>query len=60
MPVAAALLRVQPADFYKQLALRLRVGEEVPFEEVIAHLESVSQDAQSALRTTFMTRSRVN
>ena len=44
LPVAAALLRVQPADFYRQLALRLKVGEEVPFEEVIAHLESVSYE----------------
>jgi transcription-repair coupling factor (superfamily II helicase) len=44
LPVAAALQRVQPADFYRQLALRLRVGEEVPFEEVIAHLESVSYE----------------
>ena len=25
-------------DFYRQLALTLRAGEEVPFDEVIAHL----------------------
>ena len=41
MPVASALLRVEPADFYRQLALKLRVGEEYPLEEVIAHLESI-------------------
>ena len=41
MPVPAALLRTEPADFYRQLALTMRVGEEVPLEEVVAHLESV-------------------
>ncbi|HVN03502.1 MAG TPA: transcription-repair coupling factor [Bryobacteraceae bacterium] len=41
MPVASALLRVEPADFYRQLALSLHVGDEVPFQDVVAHLESV-------------------
>jgi len=35
------LLRIQSADFYRQLALTLRTGEEVPLQEVVAHLESV-------------------
>jgi transcription-repair coupling factor (superfamily II helicase) len=41
MPVASALLRIEAADFYRQLALKLRVGEELPLEEVITHLESI-------------------
>ena len=44
MPVASALLRIEPADFYRQLALKLRVGEELPLEEVVAHLESVGYE----------------
>ena len=44
LPVPAALLRIEPADFYRQLALHLRVGEEVPLEDVIAHLESVGYE----------------
>jgi transcription-repair coupling factor (superfamily II helicase) len=41
MPVASALLRIEPGQFYKQLALRLKVGKELPLEEVVAHLESI-------------------
>ncbi len=41
LPVPSAMLRIEPADFYRQLALKLRVGEELPLDEVIAHLESV-------------------
>ncbi|MCL5745335.1 MAG: transcription-repair coupling factor, partial [Acidobacteria bacterium] len=41
LPVASALLRVEPADYYRQLALTLRVGDELPLEDVIAHLESI-------------------
>jgi len=44
MPVASALLRLEPADFYRQLALTLRVGDEVPLEDVVAHLESVGYE----------------
>jgi len=44
LPVASALLRIEPGDFYRQLALKLRVGEELPLEEVIAHLESVGYE----------------
>ena len=40
-PVASALLRTEGADFYRQLALHLRKEEEVPFDEVVAHLESI-------------------
>ena len=41
LPVTSALMRIEPGDFYRQLALRLRVGEEVPLDEVVAHLESI-------------------
>ncbi len=41
LPVSSALLRIEPADYYRQLALRLRAGEELPLEEVVAHLESI-------------------
>lgn len=44
LPVASALLRIEPNSFYRQLALRLRAGDEVPLEEVVAHLESVGYE----------------
>jgi transcription-repair coupling factor (superfamily II helicase) len=44
LPVAAALLKIEPGDYYRQLALRLRVGEELPLEEVVAHLESIGYE----------------
>ena len=39
-PVGAALVRTETPDFYRQLALRLRVGDEVPLEALTEHLES--------------------
>ena len=44
LPVAAALLRIEPPEFYRQLAVRLKIGEEVPLDEVVAHLESVGYE----------------
>ncbi|MFB3829420.1 MAG: transcription-repair coupling factor [Bryobacteraceae bacterium] len=40
-PVASALMRLEPPDYYRQLGLTLRVGDEVPLEELVAHLESI-------------------
>jgi len=44
MPVAAALTRVNRAEFYRQLALVLRVREEIPLDDLAAHLESVGYE----------------
>ena len=38
------MLRIEPGDFYRQLALKLRVGDELPLEEVVAHLESIGYE----------------
>ena len=43
-PVASALLRTETADFYRQLALTLRVGEEIPLQDLLAHLESIGYE----------------
>jgi len=40
-PVGSALLRLHPPEFYRQLAVRLSVGEEACLDDVVAHLESV-------------------
>jgi transcription-repair coupling factor (superfamily II helicase) len=44
MPVASAMLRIESGDFYRQLAVTLRVGDEVPLQDVVAHLESVGYE----------------
>jgi transcription-repair coupling factor (superfamily II helicase) len=43
-PIASALLKTEPAEFYRQLALALRVGDEIPMEDVAAHLESIGYE----------------
>jgi transcription-repair coupling factor (superfamily II helicase) len=43
-PAASALLRTETPDFYRQLALTLRTGEEVPFEDVISHLDRLGYE----------------
>ncbi len=43
-PVASALFRTEPAEFYRQLALTMRVGEEIPLEDLLAHLESIGYE----------------
>ena len=40
-PVASALLRTETAEFYRQLALNLRVSEEIPLQDLIQHLETI-------------------
>ena len=43
-PVASALLRIAEGGFYRQMALHLKVGDEVPLEDVVAHLESLGYE----------------
>src|SRR5262249_26083239 len=43
-PVPAALLRLDPSDSYRQLMLRMRVSDELPLEDVVAHLESIGYE----------------
>jgi transcription-repair coupling factor (superfamily II helicase) len=43
-PVASALLRTESAEFYRQLALTLRSGEEIPLQDLLAHLESIGYE----------------
>ncbi len=43
-PVASALLRTASADFYRQLALTINVGEELPLEDLVTHLESIGYE----------------
>jgi len=44
LPVASALLRIEPNSYYRQLALKLKVGEELPLDEIILHLESIGYE----------------
>ncbi len=44
VPLASALLRTESADFYRQLALTLRAGEEIPLDSLVQHLESIGYE----------------
>ncbi len=43
-PIASALLRTETPEFYRQLALTLRRGEELPLDLLTAHLESIGYE----------------
>lgn len=43
-PIAAALWRNESADFYKQLTLTLRTGDEIAPEDLAAHLNSIGYE----------------
>jgi transcription-repair coupling factor (superfamily II helicase) len=43
-PLASALLRIEGAEFYRRLALTLRTGDEIPLDDLIAHLESIGYE----------------
>jgi transcription-repair coupling factor (superfamily II helicase) len=43
-PVASALLRTESPDFYRQLALVLRTGEEIALEDLVQHLDSIGYE----------------
>jgi transcription-repair coupling factor (superfamily II helicase) len=40
-PILSALLKVERADFYRQLALTLRLREEIALADLAAHLDSI-------------------
>ncbi|MBZ5579405.1 MAG: transcription-repair coupling factor [Acidobacteriia bacterium] len=44
LPVAAALLRIAPGDHYRQLALKLHVGDDLPLDDALAHLASIGYE----------------
>ncbi len=52
VPVASALLRTEPAQFYRQLALTLRVGEEISLEDLTQHLDSIGYERREPVEMT--------
>ena len=44
VPVASALMRIEPPDYYRQLTLTLRTGDEIPLDDLISHLESIGYE----------------
>ncbi|MBI5280591.1 MAG: transcription-repair coupling factor [Candidatus Solibacter usitatus] len=40
-PVASALLRTEDASSYRQLAVNVKVGDELPMDDLASHLESI-------------------
>ena len=51
-PIASALLRTVPAESYRQLALTLRVEEEVPLDDVVAHLLAIGYERREPVEMT--------
>jgi transcription-repair coupling factor (superfamily II helicase) len=43
-PLASAMQRIEPAEFYRQLGLTLHTGDEIPLDDLIAHLESIGYE----------------
>jgi transcription-repair coupling factor (superfamily II helicase) len=43
-PAASALLRIHGGEFYRRLALELRVGEELPLDAIETHLQSIGYE----------------
>ena len=43
-PVASVLLRLDASESYRQLALHVETGEEIPLDLFLAHLESIGYD----------------
>ncbi len=44
VPVAGALLKIETREFYRQLALTLRLGEELALDDVAMHLDSIGYE----------------
>lgn len=45
-PIASALLRTEDPEFYRSLAVRLRVGDEIPLESLVEHLTCVGYESR--------------
>ncbi|MCS6951642.1 MAG: transcription-repair coupling factor [Bryobacterales bacterium] len=43
-PLAAALWRLEPPEFYRSLALHVRTGDELSLEDFVAHLEATGYE----------------
>lgn len=43
-PVQSLLLKLEQPSFYRQLALPLRVRDEIPMEDLLAHLDSIGYE----------------
>jgi transcription-repair coupling factor (superfamily II helicase) len=43
-PAASALLRIERPQHYRQLAQALKVGDEIPIDDLTAHLESIGYE----------------
>ena len=52
VPAAAVLLKTESPDFYRQLAITLRTGEEVPLDMLVAHLESIGYERREPVEMT--------
>lgn len=52
MPVQSALLRIERGEYYCQLAQTIRVGDELPLEDLIAHLESIGYERREPVEMT--------
>ena len=51
-PVGSALLRIHNGDYYRRLAVDLRVGEELPLETIEAHLVSIGYEKREPVEMT--------
>jgi len=51
-PIASALVRTESPEFYRQLSLTIRKGEELPLESLIAHLESIGYERREPVEMT--------
>lgn len=51
MPVAAALQRLDSPEHYRQLTQRLKIGDEIPIEDLLQHLESIGYEKRDPVET---------
>ena len=51
-PVGSALLRTHPGEYYRRLAVELRVGEELPLDTIEAHLTSIGYEKREPVEMT--------